>query len=279
MSRCGSLRILILSALAVFISAPAFTEVLTVQSRKASLPIRLDGQADEWAADGLILDTKSGSEFAFQNDGRNLYILCVVKKSKSVKSVESTGMTVLGRHGGTKKPARGVLFLTRDVSADGYILWRESQGALMTEAEKTEVRKAGRQELYLAFAVEEKGSTYGPLRRQKESEPPDFGFSREAAGATYEFKIPLAPPDLVPGGIGALPGETIRISFDWGGADKKILSAKATRETPPSEKGELSGSGGTWAQEFLDTFDSMSRPTLGTKKYAFAVDVKLAEIK
>jgi hypothetical protein len=268
-----------LSALAVFISAPAFTEVLTVQSRKASLPIRLDGQADEWAADGLILDTKSGSEFAFQNDGRNLYILCVVKKSKSVKSVESTGMTVLGRHGGTKKPARGVLFLTRDVSADGYILWRESQGALMTEAEKTEVRKAGRQELYLAFAVEEKGSTYGPLRRQKESEPPDFGFSREAAGATYEFKIPLAPPDLVPGGIGALPGETIRISFDWGGADKKILSAKATRETPPSEKGELSGSGGTWAQEFLDTFDSMSRPTLGTKKYAFAVDVKLAEIK
>lgn len=279
MSRRGSLRILILSALAVFISAPAFTEVLTVQSRRASPPIRLDGQAGEWAADGLILDTKSGSEFAFQNDGRNLYILCVVKKPESVKSVESTGVTVLTRPEGTKKSQKGVLFLTRDVSAEDYIRWHESQGAVMTDGEKGEIRKTVRHSLYLAFAVEEKGSTYGPLRRQKESEPPDFGFFREAAGTTYEFKIPLAPPDLVPGGIGALPGETIRVSFDWGGADKKILSAKATRETPPSEKGELSGSGGTWAQEFLDTFDSMSRPTLGTKKYAFAVDVKLAEIK
>ena len=42
---------------------------------------------------------------------------------------------------------------------------------------------------------------------------------------------------------------------------------------------DVSGSGVTWAQEFLDTFDSLSRPTTGTKKFSFAVDVKLAEAK
>jgi hypothetical protein len=38
-----------------------------------------------------------------------------------------------------------------------------------------------------------------------------------------------------------------------------------------------SGTGRTWGQEFLDDFDSMSWPSLGTKKFTFAVDVKLAE--
>jgi hypothetical protein len=35
--------------------------------------------------------------------------------------------------------------------------------------------------------------------------------------------------------------------------------------------------GRTWGQEYLDSFDSMSRPTLATKKFKFAVDVKLAD--
>ena len=39
----------------------------------------------------------------------------------------------------------------------------------------------------------------------------------------------------------------------------------------------MSGTGRTWGQEFLDTFDSLSRPTMGTKKFSFAVDVRLAD--
>jgi hypothetical protein len=39
----------------------------------------------------------------------------------------------------------------------------------------------------------------------------------------------------------------------------------------------MSGSGRTWSQEFLDAFDSMSPPSLGMKKFSFAVDVKLAD--
>lgn len=272
-------RFLSLAILAVLVSAPAFSAVQVVESRPAPSPIKLDGQADEWATVGLAADAKSGTKFAFQNDGRNLYILFVVKKLESLKSVESTGLTVLGRRGGAKKPAKGVLFLTRDVTAEGYILWRESQGALMTEAEKTEVKKTARHTVSMAFAVDAKGSSYGPLRRQTDVDPPDFGVSGRGTEATYEFRVPLASPDLVPGGIGGTPGETIRVSFDWGGTDRKSLSTKASREAPSSESGYVSGTGRTWGQEFLDAFDSMSRPSVSTKKHTFAVDVKLAETR
>ncbi len=49
------------------------------------------------------LDAKTGSEFAFQNDGRNLYILLVVTKPEFLKAAEATGMTVLGSPGGKKQ--------------------------------------------------------------------------------------------------------------------------------------------------------------------------------
>lgn len=275
----GVIRSCSLAVLCVSLSLPLLPQVPAAQSNEAAQAVKIDGQTGDWPASKLVLDAGSGTEFAFQNDGRDLYILLVVKKPEARVSLESTGMSVLARAGGTKT-ARGVLFLKRTVPAETYIRWHESQGALMTEGEKTKLRDIVQHDLCLAFAVGARGSTYGPLRRLPESDPPEFGVSEEAAGTIYELKIPLASPDLVPGGLGASPGDNVRISFEWGGAARKILSTKSTRETTPLEKrGEMSGSGGTWAQEFLDTFDSLSRPTMGTKKFSFAVDVRLAEAK
>jgi hypothetical protein len=266
-----------LAVLCVFLSLPLLTQVPAVQSNEAPPTVKVDGQTGDWPASKLVLDAKSGTESAFQNDGRHLYILLLLKKPQARVSLESTGITVLARAEGTKT-VRGVLFLKRAVPAETYIRWHESQGMLMTEEERTKLRDAVQHDLCLAFAVGARGSIYGPLRRLPESDPPEFGVSEEAAGTIYELKIPLPSPDLVPGGLGVSPGDNVRISFEWGGAARKIFSTKSTREATPLEKrADLSGSGRTWAQEFLDTFDSLSRPTMGTKKFSFAVDVRLAE--
>jgi hypothetical protein len=280
MSRCGSLRILVLSALAIFISAPAFTEVLSVVSHRALSPIKIDGRGDDWPPASPTLEAKAGVELRFLNDGRNLYVLLVVKKLEALKSAEATGMTIFHGPLRGKKPGSGVFFLAKDVPAEDIIRWRESQGALLMDAEKTEIRRSARQPLFLAFAVGAKGSMYGPLvRRQVDTDPPDFVVLKGAGEATYEFRIPLGSPESVPGGIGAEPGQTIRISFDWGGDVRGSLSTKASRESPNSKSGYVSGTGRTWGQEFLDAFDSMSRPSIGTGQYSIALDVKLADIK
>jgi hypothetical protein len=280
MLRCGSARVLSISALAVLVSAPLFTQVLSVESHRAFSPIKIDGRGDDWPPASPALEAKAGAELRFQNDGRNLYVLLVLKKLEALKSAETTGMTIFRRPPGRKKPGSGVYFLAKDVSAEDIIRWRESQGALLTDDEKAEVRRSARQPLFLAFAVGAKGSMYGPLvRRQIDTDPPDFVVFRGAGEATYEFRIPLSSPESVPGGIGAEPGQSIRISFDWGGAVSKSLSTKGSREAPSSESGYMSGTGRTWGQEFLDTFDSMSRPSIGTGKYSIAVDLKLADIK
>jgi hypothetical protein len=259
------------------VSAPLMAAVAAVRSERPSSPIRLDGRADEWSGAARIVDAKTGSEAAFLNDGKDLYILLIVSGPEPLRSAEASGMAVLARPAGRRKPGRGALFLTRDISADGYIVWRERRGDFLTEADKTEIRKIPQHSVTLAFALDERGSSHGPLWKQPGAFPPDYGVRREPAAAVYEFRVPLASADLVPGGIGGTPGATVRMTLEWGRFGQKVLSTQTGREAPTAKSGDLSGAGLTWAQEFLDTFDAMSRPTLGAKRFSFSVDVTLAD--
>ncbi|HMA53540.1 MAG TPA: hypothetical protein VKT17_03720, partial [Acidobacteriota bacterium] len=106
------------------------------------------------------------------------------------------------------------------------------------------------------------------------------GSFQQDGQAVYEFRIPLASPDLVPGGIGGTPGSPIRVSLEWGGRSRASLSTEAgSRLSANTGAGDyMSGTGRTWGQEYLDSYDPMSRPTLGdTKKFSFAIDVTLAD--
>ncbi|MGZ5452786.1 MAG: hypothetical protein ACXW2R_01055, partial [Candidatus Aminicenantales bacterium] len=147
-------RLALILPVLVLASAASAATVPAVKSGKLTTPIRLDGKADDWAGVPRVFDAKAGTEFAFQNDARNLYVLVVMKRPESLQAVEATGMTILGHPGRSRKQAKGVLFLNRQISADGYIAWRESQGAILTEADKAEIRKLPRHPISLAFAVD-----------------------------------------------------------------------------------------------------------------------------
>ena len=278
MPNASSPRPLLVAALCACLILPLLAQVPVTQSSLAAAAIRADGQAGEWRDTAGVRDIKSGVKLAFQNDGRDLYILIVFQKPEALESLESTGLTILARTAAARKLERGVLFLKRTVPAETYIRWHEGQGTSLSAAEKEKLKDAVRQDLCLAFAIGARGSMFGPLRRLRESDPPEFGVAEDPDGLTYELKVPLAPPDVVPGGIGASPGESVRISFEWGGKARKLSGTKAVRETPPAEAGGLFGVA-TPAQEFLNMFDPLSRPTMGTKRFSVAIDVRLAEAK
>jgi hypothetical protein len=252
------------------------TEAEKAVSRWAASPILIDGQVTDWPPGNLMNDPKSGADFAFMNDGRNLYGLLLLNSSETRVSLEATGLTVLFRLEESRKPERGVLFLSREVRADTYIAWQESRGAVLTTREKEELRKTARHTLVLAFAVDANGRTYGPLQPRAGTDSPVFYASTKGSETFCEFRIPLDSSDGVPGAIGARPGETLRISYEWGGSGQKGLTAKAGNQSQSWSSGYVSGTGRTWAQEFQDMFDPMSHESRGTKSFAFAADVKLA---
>lgn len=266
------------STLVLFLtlSAAGWASVPAVRSQWAAAPVAVDGRADDWAAQVLSHDKKSGADFAFRNNGRDLYILVVLKDPEASKALLATGLKVFGRPSRSGAAASGVLFVARSVSADAYIGWEVSQGTVLTESEKAALRKAGRRELHLAYAIGATGSIFGPIGRAAHGMNPDFAEAGPEAGTAFEFRIPLASPRETTGAIGAAPGETLRVSFDWGGGQNRELSTPGSRERQGSNSGYLSGTGRTWSQEFLDTFDSMARPGSNAKEYSFSVDVTLA---
>ena len=271
----GSPRSLYTAGLALLLAGTAMAQVPAASSRRAAAPVKADGAIGDWGGAASFRDARSGVEFSFQNDGERLWILAVVKDAKALESLDSTGLTVLAGPAGRKKPVRGVLFLVRALPPESYIYWRESQGRSLTEADKRAIREGGPREDTFAFAVGARGSVHGPLRRLSEAEPPGFGFSGGPEGAVYEFEIPLASPDLVPGGLGVRPGESLRLAFEWGGAARKVLGTKSARVTPPAEQGGLFGVA-TPAQEFLNNFDSLSRTRQETRRFSVAVELTLA---
>jgi hypothetical protein len=230
MQRHATVRPRLFAGLCLALALPLFAQAPAIPSGQTLPGIKIDGNGDDWPPAKRVLDANSGAELAFRNDARNLYVLFAVRSPKAIESVESAGLTVRAGN-------RGVLFLKRTVATDAYISWRESQGELMTDTEKDELGGSARHDLCLAFVIGAKGSVSGPLRRLAESEPPELGVSEGAGGTVYELKVPLAPPETVPGGLGVA--------------------------TP--------------AQHFLNMFDSMSRPTTGTKRYSFAFDLTLVK--
>jgi hypothetical protein len=275
-------KMTVLSALLAGLLAGAAlaASVPAVRSGQLATPVRLDGRTGDWTGVPRVFDAKTGTEFAFQNDDRYLFILVVIKKPEPLRSVEATGMAILGRSGGSRKQAKGALFLTRAISADGFIAWRESQGAILTDTDKAEIRKVPRHPISVTFAIDAKGSSYGPLRKQTDVFPPEASLEPVESEGAYEFRVPLASSDIVPGGIGGRAGAGLRVWFEWGGTARNSLSTEAVgRASSTSRGGYLSGTGRTWGQEYLDTYDPMSRPNLDTKKFSFAVDVTLADAK
>ena len=275
-----SIRGRLISVLAVLVCvASSRAAVPVTKSQWASSPVTIDGLDGDWKGCPVSHDKKTRADFAFRNDGRNLYILVVLKNPEAAKALLATGLKVFGRPGRPGSAGSGVLFVARSVSAEAYIGWEVSQGTVLTEPEKVEIRKAGRRELHLAYAIGATGSIFGPIGRAARGRNPDFAESGPADAAAFEFRIPLASPQETTGAIGAAPGETLRVSFDWGGGENQELSTPASREQHVSNSGYLSGTGRTWSQEFLDTFDAMARPSSNAKKYSFSVDVALAELR
>jgi hypothetical protein len=273
-------KVLVGVGVSLLLSGLLISEDPAVFSQWAASPLQLDGLAREWAPDSLRHLKNIDLDYGFKNDDRNLYILLVFRNPKSLSSIDSLGITISGRPAGTKKKGNAVKFVTAILTADEYISMLEEKGSPLTDQEKEELRGRPRYPVFAACAVDKKGKVLpSPTMSAADAEPPAFRARRQENTSTFEFRIPLASREAYPAGIEAEPGTAISVSFQWGGTAQKTLSPRTSWSTPSSivSGGALADNGETRAKEFLNSFDSMSRPSLETKKFSFSAEVRLAK--
>ena len=271
-------RLLTAIGLAGLCGGLAVSQGRTAQSLWTPSPLQVDGLQAEWRGDVLLAEKKPGVSYGFKNDGRSLYVLVVFRNARSLEAFEATGMAIYYSPGGTREKANGTRFLKEDIPVDRFISLLESQGKVLTDEDKGFLRTRFQYPVFEAYAIDEKGKYTPAAGPASGAEPPVFRAANTEDGLTCEFRIPLMPRAPGPGGSGGEPGKTVMVGFEWGGSAMKVISTKASWHSPQSiVSGDVfSGSGETRAQEFLSSFDSLSRPLLKTKEYSFWVGVRLA---
>lgn len=270
---------LMLFAGAAVLAGPCLAQDKAVASVWAEFPVKIDGLSQDWPDATFLTDKKSKAEYAFKNDGANLYILFVFKEPQALSTLESSGMTVYYTLDGKKKKGDGLRFLKRQLSAQDLIASLEEKGEVLTEERKAEILK---QPGYVFY----EGELVKPPKGTAQEVPPGqidlptFRDQRQQKVSFFEFRIPLEKVAQI-GGLGAKPGQTVTLGFEWGGMTKEMIAVQMTRTAESSTRasaGAASMESSMQGDERVDSGGSSGvRRNPLARKHSFWVSVKLAD--
>jgi hypothetical protein len=268
--------VLLILAAAALLAVPAFPKDPVIDSAWAAAPVRIDGLSQEWQDVPKLTDKDSKAEYAFLNDGQNLYVLFVFKTPEAASTIEATGLKVFFSAEGRKSKDLGVRFVKKTVTADALIASLEKQGETLSEARKAELRQKKEYTLFEAEVINPK-KVPAPSDPAVKSDPPAFhALHAQGQGLVYELRLPLGRTNE-PGGLGAAPGQTIKLGFDWGGLTAEM---KRAMMAPTGLSGARTTAGDNLANPRNDEArdsGAVLRHDPRAKQHGFWLDLKLAE--
>jgi hypothetical protein len=282
--RKSAWRLAAAALVALTVPAAAADET-AIQSLWAAGPMTIDGIAQEWDESTPIVDDGSKVEYALRNDGQNLYIIMVFRspqpgtRAVSPKStLDYTGMRIYFTTGPKKSKDFGILFQKKQYTAEALIASMEKQGRPLTDAQKAEIRQ---KPTHIVFTEEIIKPKKAAAPAAADAEPPIFRSIEKGPLAVCEFRIPLTR-------IGAGPGQTFKLGFEWGGMTNQIMrdmmSGRADQNVAAGERGgtsdrgfrDESGEGGVGGTRPGEIPRSEFNRDPRFQKHSFWIDAKLA---
>lgn len=238
----------------------------TYKSAWTASPPKIDGKADEWTGTALSAWDKGDVHYAFRNDADKLYILLVFKNRKFLSTIGETGIMLFFSQAGKRDKGYGVLFVRRQVLTEEAIAFIEREKPLSAE-EKAQLRAKPAYAIY-DHQVQTKKTKSRAAEAAKEFQPAHFRFSPDQTSMVYEFEVLLRRDHELSAGVGAAPGGTVSVGFEWGGATPEQLK-RAVRNA---------GEAGIANENTLSSsIDRMDRRGLNLPpKHSFWTSVELA---
>lgn len=265
----------------LLIATTGFSKEKFVKSKWTAQPLTIDGLDDDWSEDVLTTKKKKRVDYAVRNDAQNIYVLFVFKDPKFLSSIDFTGITLYFNTEGKKKKDHGFLFTRKQVTADELIAYLEKKGQVLTEEQRQGIKTKLAYIVYMAEIAGDKGKEASEATQTPGTLRPAFKINKKGENVIYEFRVPLAKSETSPGGIGADPGQSIKIGFEWGGMTDKLRKMMSARTRSKTDLG-VSREG--TAQTQISTTRGQSRaprpgrPSMAIpKKHSFWIDVKLAQ--
>ncbi len=267
----------------LIITTIGFSKDKSVESKWAAQPPTIDGLDDDWKEIVLTSEKKVKVDYAIRNNAQNLYVLFVFKDPKYLSTINATGFTLYFNTEGKKKKDHAFHFIRKQVGPDELIAYLERRGEALTEEQRQAIYAKPAFIVYMAERVEKKGKEISKATQSPGTLKPGFKISRKDKEIIYEFRVPLAKSEISPLGIGAEPGHTVKIGFEWGGITDKMRKAMGAKARAESGRGidRESRSGSVIVSgRGQSSAPKPGKSSRGTpKKHSFWIDVKLAQNK
>lgn len=255
-----------------------------VQSQWTATPPTIDGSNSDWEGGTLTLYKKVQVDYAFRNDADNLYVIFIFNEPRKILSKQSvmstirdSGITLWFNTDGKKKKNYGIRFAIKTVSADNYIqIVERMMGETMPEEKRQQIKAKESYQIFHNEVIDKEGEapaiTSGPTA-------PAFGTSGGREQVIYEFKVPLKKDETHPVGIGAQPGGSLTIGFEWGGTTKEMRQDRLTKQVAGGSRGTSGGATRGMASERGESGSTRLGTMSGLRAitYIFWSDVQLAD--
>ena len=217
-----------------------------VQTNWAAEPVKVDGEMAEWTGGSTVYFEDIGVQLGLQSDNQHLYLLFRFSNQAWARAIRMGGVTLWLDNSGKKKKDFGIRYTggstlsgLQGTGAPGKGGFREA----MTEEQQGRPRDA-EQTLADQITVIDNKSSQEIALSPNGSGGPAACFASPQGTYTYEFSIPLERGDVFDCGIGAQPGQTICLGFEWGGMDEKDRQSMMKRRGDGPPGGMSGGRGG-----------------------------------
>ena len=255
-----------------------------VVSPWAETAVTIDGHNTDWAAAALQTMKNLKIDYAFKNDGSDLYVLFIFNDPQYLSSIEATGMTLRFAAEKIESADRGLRFTRKALTSRELIALFEKEGQQLTEEKKQGILSKPGYTIFECNLVNKKGRILTENVGRISSNPPSFNLAKTEGSVVYEFRVPLAKTEIQPAGIGAKPGTALKVGFSWGGVTPEMRDAIAKQSGYSGSQAGIEASsfdiltedigpeGGGGGSSFGSRMAQLQRTM---KKYEFWVDVLL----
>ncbi len=245
----NSTKMVFLLALIIF-TLVAACKTQEVQTRWSPGPVKVDGDMTEWASGSTVYFEDLGVQLGLSNDSQNLYVLFRFSNQAWARAIRRGGVTLWLDNSGKKNKDLGIRYTGGPSMLDLPMQGSSSRGGFreaMTPEMQQRLAEMEQDPAGQITLIYKKSSQEITLRPHGSGDPA-AGFAAPQGIYTYEFSIPLEKGDGFDCGIGAKPGQTVSLGFEWGGMSKedrqKMMERMGSGMGGPPPGGMSGGRGG-----------------------------------
>jgi len=194
-----------------------------VETKWSAEPVKVDGEMSEWSSGSTVYFEDPGLQLGLCNDGQNLYVLFRFNNQAWARAIRMGGVTLWLDNSGKKKKDFGIRYAGGPSLSDMQRPGGSEGGGFRESMTPEQQQRLDQMESSRAdqiTLIDKKANTETSVPANG-SGGPAASFASPQGVYTYEISVPLAKGEAFGFGIGAQPGQTISLGFEWGGTSKE----------------------------------------------------------